>query len=98
MPLASFAVIVSSCEAPAVCVEDPVTTKRDADPKTVTADDAVEAALVCALFEVVTVNVYDVFAVRPVTVQEVPVADDGVQVAPPGEAVTVELAMDEPPV
>jgi len=48
---------------------------------------AVDAALVPALFVAVTVKVYDVPFVKPVTTQDsAPVV---VQVAPPGDAVTV---------
>ncbi len=55
----------------------------------VTADDADDAAEVPpTLFDAVTVNVYEVPAVRPVIVVEVAGADT-VLVAPPGDAVTV---------
>jgi hypothetical protein len=49
--------------------------------------DATEAALVPALFVAVTVNVYEVPFVRPVTVQVVRVV--ALHVAVPGVAVTV---------
>ena len=52
----------------------------------VTEADAVDALLVPELFVAVTVNVYAVPFVNPVTVQNV-VAD--VHVPPPGDAVTV---------
>ena len=48
--------------------------------------DAAEGELVPTAFVAVTVNVYEVEAVNPLTVQEVPVT---VHVSPPGELVTV---------
>ena len=61
----------------------------------VTAAEAPEAVPVPTLFVAVTVNVYAVPLVRPVTVigEEGPVA-----VRPPGEAVTVYPVIGEPPV
>jgi hypothetical protein len=52
----------------------------------VTAADALLAALVPASFVAVTVNVYEVPFVSPVTTKGLPAP---VAVAPPGEAVTV---------
>ena len=49
----------------------------------------VVAGPIPALFVAVTANVYEVPLPRPVTVHEVLVAGVGVQVAPPGDAVTV---------
>jgi hypothetical protein len=58
-----------------------------ADARGVTASLALEAAPVPTLFVAVTVKVYDVPFVKPVTTQDsAPVV---VQVAPSGEAVTV---------
>ena len=61
----------------------------------VTAEDALEALPVPMLFVAVTVKVYAVPLVRPVTVigEDAPVA-----VRPPGEAVTVYPVIADPPV
>ena len=59
-----------------------------------TAEDGAEAALVPFAFVAVTVNVYEVPLVRPVTVQLVVAV---VQVNPPGEEVTVYPVMAVPP-
>ncbi len=63
----------------------------------VTAADGVEALLVPKLFVAVTVNVYAVPFVRPVTVQE-SASDDHEQVPPPELAVTVYAKITAPPV
>ena len=52
----------------------------------VTADDADDAGPVPTLLVAVTVKVYDVPLVSPVTVHDVPLVE---QVCPPGEAVAV---------
>jgi len=57
-------------------------------PVGVTAVDAAEAGPVPAALVAVTVNVYEVPLLRPVTVADVGVTD-AVAVAPPGDAVTV---------
>ena len=61
----------------------------------VTAALASEAGEVPAAFVAVTVNVYEVPLVSPVTVAEVPIIT--VAVAPPGDAVTVYPVIAEPP-
>ncbi len=63
----------------------------------VTAADAVEAVLVPALFVAVTLNVYAVPFVRPVTVQE-SASDDHPHVPPPELAVTIYAKITAPPV
>ena len=60
----------------------------------VTEGDGSELALVSAAFVAVTVNVYTVFWVRPVTVTEVLVV---VAVSPPGSDVTVYSVIGLPP-
>jgi len=66
-------------------------------PTGVTALDAAEAAEVPIAFVAVTVNVYDVLLVSPVTVADV-VDPDTVAVRPPGDDVTVYPVIGDPPV
>jgi hypothetical protein len=74
-----------TCALPAT-PDTPVGTPGAVSAAGVTAEDAALAALVPALLVAVTVNVYAVPLVSPVTTNglDVPVA-----VAPPGDAVTV---------
>jgi len=76
-------------DATAVVPPDWVTMNCVTAPKGVTDDADVVALLVPFAFVAVTVNVYAVPAVSPVTVHEVEVAGLGVQVRPPGDDVTV---------